>query len=112
MTEDQIKNSQIIAKFALKPTPSILDNSNIYKYLTDKTLVTEMQFHSSWDWLIPVWVKVWRHLCKDKQLNGSTLEQLKQNLKHHEHFSNLVCNDLIDKAFIFIVERIHFDLDQ
>lgn len=58
--EDIVKNNQLIAKFmGAKMIVENYHDINILKFPDKKTYdIQALKYHCSWDWLLPVWKKV------------------------------------------------------
>lgn len=54
-TNTTIENNKLIAQFMGK---DVLYETHIHHETTSKTKVTKMQYHLSWDWLMPVVEKI------------------------------------------------------
>lgn len=108
MTDETRKNTIIIASFAFKKVPQMFDCQELYSLCHSYTPINDMEFHYSWDWLIPAWIKVYREYCRTRQDIGGvrSSNHVDEFFELTKKFNTAVNNNNITEAFKLVVETI------
>lgn len=99
MEQDVLKGNKIIAEF-MGETPSTENNGNpAFFYIEKGNSFSLVQYHSSWDWLMPVWIKVMLWYRAEFGLMTSTFK-----IDHAGIYIKSTNNSAFKSAYLFTRE--------